>query len=344
MSVWNPKTGFEIMLCLGIASTFASAFAWTSTSWVPRQSLCMRSAITNNNHPCVATTTDLLVTDNIKQDLSMGVPTRRHVLSSAVLLLPLVTTSLPSTAFGNGLSATSLGAQVTDKVYFTVQGLPSQTDTTISSRIVIGLFGKDAPKCVGQMKQLFSKQGLPRPCRPRAERSLQKEQLEANKVYNACKQAESQGVVLPYSTIWRVVKDEQICVGAVAGKYLAREYPNWNEEKNDNGLRHDTPGVVSVLRGSEGGFGFTIFPGGGDAGELDREYIVVGRILKGMDVIEQLNQVPVITTAKNVNYMALSGTTGTGKAPTRSCRYGGNMYCNEQKPLIKLSISETGIL
>ena len=243
------------------------------------------------------------------------------------------------------VTATSLGAQVTDKIYFTIQGLPSQDGTTTNNnRIVIGLFGKDAPNCVGQMKQLFSKQGLPRPCRPRAERTLQKEQLEANKVYNACKQAESQGVVLPYSTVWRIVKDEQIAVGAVAGKFLAREYPNWTEDKHDNGLRHDSPGVVSVLRGSEGGFGFSIYPGGGNASELDRDYIVVGRVLEGMDVVEQLNQVPVITTAKGVNYMALSGTTGTGKAPTRSCRYGGNMYCNEQKPLIKLSISDTGIL
>lgn len=279
--------------------------------------------------------------------------TRRTILTSTAALFPLVsvTSVLPRSSFAMDQGTAS--AQVTDRIYLTVQGLPTQdgsSSNSNSSRIVIGLFGKDSPRSVATLKQLVSQQGLPLVCRPKAERVLQKEQLEANKVYKACKQAEQQGVVLRDSTIWRVVKDELVSFGAVTGKFLAREYPDWDEDPSTSDgsrLRHDAFGVVSVLRGAEGGFGFSIYTGnGGDdaAADMDREYLVVGRVLEGMDVLERLNQVPVITTARSVNYMALTGTTATGKAPTRSCRYGGPMYCNEYKPLIKLSISDTGVL
>ncbi|GKY91384.1 hypothetical protein MPSEU_000110700 [Mayamaea pseudoterrestris] len=261
----------------------------------------------------------------------------RHTNSS-----PLIAAAAAETA-STSSSSTSLNALFTEKIFLNIQGLPSQDNAITDNRIVIGLFGNDAPHCVKQLQQLFTPLGLPRPCRPRATRTLQKEQLEANKVYKNCMQAESQGVVLQYSTVWRIVANEQIAIGAVTGKYLSREYPEWNDV---NSLKHDVPGVVSVLRGSEGGFGFSIYPGDGCGGhaELDCDYIVVGRVLEGMDVVRRLNQVPVVTTARNINYMSLSGAAGTGKAPNRSCRYGGPMYCNEYKPLSKLTVSETGIL
>lgn len=241
----------------------------------------------------------------------------------------------------------SLSAQVTNKVYLNIKGLSSPSSSTSSAdpkRIVIGLFGKDAPESTNKILKLFSKEGLPAPCRPRAERSLQKEQLEANKVYNSCKESEDQGVSLQYSQIWRIIPNERIDVGAVSGKFVAREYPEWKETKEATSLRHDVPGVVSVRRGNDGGFGFTIYPGNGqDAGVLDEDHIVVGRVLEGMDVVQELNSVPVVTSSK-VNYMALTGGTTTKNAPTRACRYGGPMYCNENKPLVKLSLSETGVI
>lgn len=108
-------------------------------------------------------------------------------------------------------------------------------------------------------------------------------------------------------------------MGSVLGKFVAREYPDWQDTPNS--LRHDTPGVVSVRRGDEGGFGFCVYPGSGSAPTyLDEEHIVVGRVVEGLDIVEALNQVPVVQSSK-VNYMALAGGTTTKNAPTRACRY-----------------------
>jgi cyclophilin family peptidyl-prolyl cis-trans isomerase len=230
-------------------------------------------------------------------------------------------------------SSRSAEAQVTDKIYVDVKGL-SQDEPP--QRIVIGLFGKDAPQAVDMLKALVSPTGLKAPCKPRESRSLQKEQLEANKVYNSCVEGQDKGVNYDYATIWRVVKDERIDVGAVSGKFIAREFPNF---EGTNDLKNDVPGVVSVRRGNNSGFGFTIYPGNGDSKYLDANHIVVGRVIEGMDVVNRLNDVGVVTSAKLPSFTELS------PAPSRACRYGGKqLYCNEYKPLQKLSLSSTGVL
>ncbi len=230
-------------------------------------------------------------------------------------------------------------AEFTDRIYLTIKGLGPDPKT-----IVIGLFGKEAPNSVSMIKQLVSESGLPAPCRPRAERSLQKEQLEANKVYSACKEKESTGVNLKFSSIWRVIKDERIDVGAVSGRFVARAYPMWSETKASS-LKHDAPGIVSVRRGDDSGFGFVIYPGDGKANTeaLDEDNIVIGKVIDGLDVVKELNEVPIILSSK-YNYMGLTGGPKTSNSPDRSCRYGGPMYCNENKPLIKLSIMDTGVI
>lgn len=264
---------------------------------------------------------------------------RRSVLQSWVTVPVLVALGLPLVPDA-AWAETTQGAQVTDRIYVEVKGLPSSPAEP--KRIVIGLFGKDAPDSVTKLKSLMSPQGLSTACRPKPERVLQKEQLEANKVFSTCKESEDQGVPLRYSTIWRVVKNERIDMGAVTGKYVAREFPDW-QESNGSTLKHDAPGVVSVRRGNEGGFGFSIYPGDGrDAGYMDEDQIVVGRVIEGMDVVQELNDIPVITSSK-INYMGLTGGPTAKAAPTRACRYGGPMYCNENKPLVKLSIVNTGL-
>lgn len=247
-------------------------------------------------------------------------------------------------------AASAETAVITDRIFLDVKGLPSsQASAESTRRIVIGLFGNDTPESVSKLKQLVSPQGLATPCKPRAERTLQKEQLEANKVYNNCIDNQDKGVNYDYSTIWRVIADERIDVGAVSGKFISREYPIWEEKPSpsSNNLKHDTPGVISVRRGNEGGFGFMIYPGkgkgGGNTNLLDSENIVIGRVIEGMDIVQEINDIPVITSSK-VNYMGLTGGPTTKAAPNRSCQYGGAMYCNENKPLVKLSIFKTGVL
>jgi cyclophilin family peptidyl-prolyl cis-trans isomerase len=271
------------------------------------------------------------------------------VVAPAVLAMGLY--GLPTAAVAAAASSTD-EAEVTDRIFVEIKGLTSSSSSSSSSpssteprRIVIGLFGKAAPHTVSKLKNLVTSQGLATPCRPKAERTLQREQLEANQVYNRCKEDENRGINLLYSTVWRIIRNERIDVGAVSGKFVAREFPDFQEEIGGGStfLKHDAPGVVSVRRGNEGGFGFTIYPGnGGDARFLDEEHIVVGKVIEGMDVVRELNEVPVIASSK-FNYMGLTGGPTTKSAPTRSCRYGGPMYCNENKPLIKLSIVNAGI-
>lgn len=260
---------------------------------------------------------------------------RRNFLQSAMVgitvTVPFWGLPLPS------IATESSTAIITDKIYLDIKGIsPAEPP----QRIVIGLFGHDAPEATNQLKQLVTKQGLPASCKPKDNsRLLQKEQLEANKVYNACKESEEKGVNYDLSTIWRIVKDERINVGAVSGKFISRESVDW---KGSNNLQHDSFGVVSVKRGKDSGFGFTIYPGSSShsatGSTLDDTHLVVGRVIAGLEAIQQINQVPVVKSAK-------FGGSDQKSAPSRACRYGSNeLYCNENKPLQKLSIFNSGIM
>ena len=268
---------------------------------------------------------------------------RREFFGSILAASTLLTSSSAAIA-ADGASDSA----ITDTIYIEFKGIANSNaaDAGIPSkdRIVIGLFGNDAPQPVSVLKQLVSKQGYRSKCKQLdTTRLLQKEQLEANKVYNACLENEdTTGVNYDYSSVWRIIKDERIDVGAVSGKFVARENPLFEGKNN---LSHDL-GVVSVRRGDDGGYGFTIFPGrkgSSAAALLDEDNIVVGRVLEGMDVVERLNELPVVKSS-SVNYMALTGGAKGTVAPSRACRYGGPMYCNENKPLRKVLIESTGTL
>lgn len=277
-----------------------------------------------------------------KLELSECVHTRREVFRKILASSAILTSSSAVAADG---------PIITDKIYIDFKGVPNNNNDasdaaspTTKDRIVIGLFGNDAPQPVSILKQLVSKEGYRSKCKPLdTTRLLQKEQLEANKVYNACLENEDTvGVNYDYSSVWRVVKDERIDVGAVSGKFVAREFPLFEGKNN---LVHEY-GLVSVRRGNDGGYGFTIFPGqkgSAAAAVLDEDNVVVGKVLEGMDVVERLNAMPVVKSSA-VNYMALTGGAKGTVAPSRSCRYGGDMYCNENKPLKKVLIENTGTL
>ena len=267
---------------------------------------------------------------------------RREFFGSMLAASTLLTSSAAIAADGPSDPA------ITDKVFIEFKGIANSNAADAGmptkDRIVIGLFGNDAPQPVSVLKQLVSKQGYRSKCKQLdTTRLLQKEQLEANKVYNACLENEdTTGVNYDYSSVWRIIKDERIDVGAVSGKFVARENPSFEGKNN---LSHDF-GVVSVRRGDDGGYGFRIFPGrkgSSAAALLDEDNIVVGRVLEGMDVVERLNEMPVVKSS-SVNYMALTGGAKGTVAPSRACRYGGPMYCNENKPLRKVLIESTGTL
>ncbi|CAJ1949799.1 unnamed protein product [Cylindrotheca closterium] len=283
-----------------------------------------------------------------RTDLSVSGPEcdrREWFQKSLVFGSALVASSISSTTPASAASVPEPAATVTDKIFVEVKGLPTaDASSPTTQSIVIGLFGKDAPKSVDKLKLLMGT-GLPAVCKEKEERVLQREQLEANKVYNSCVEGQSSGVNYDYAQIWRIIKDERIDFGSVAGRFIAREYPNWGES-SASGLKHDRAGLVSVRKGSNSGFGFTIYPGGSEASteDLDNNHIIVGQVLEGMDVIEQINKLPVVGTAK-VNYKGFSGGSGFQEGPSRACRYGGSqLYCNENKPLQKLTMYRTGLL
>lgn len=239
--------------------------------------------------------------------------------------------------------------EITTKIFIQLKGLPTNesgdnNNTLQEDIITIGLFGKDAPQPVSILEKLVSSAGYPASCKPKEVRTLQREQLEANKVYNSCMETqETKGVSYDLSTVWRIIPNERIDIGAVSGKFVAREFPNF--EGSTNTLKHDAAGVVSVRVGNDGGFGFTIYPGGKNNGagaggsDLDETHIVVGRVIDGMDVVRRLNQIPVVQSTFS------GGDASKRSAPSRACRYGSQeMFCNEFKPLKKISVYRTGIL
>ncbi len=280
------------------------------------------------------------ISNNDHDSESPTVHDRRKFFGSLLAASTILTSSAAIAADG------ASDAVVTDKIYVEFKGIASTAADAAPTkdRIVIGLFGNESPQPVSVLKQLVTKEGYRSKCKELdTTRLLQKEQLEANKVYNACLENEdTAGVNYDYSSVWRIVKDERIDVGAVSGKFVARENPLFEATNN---LSHDY-GVVSVRRGNDGGYGFTIFPGkkgSSAAAVLDEDNIVVGRVLEGMDVVERLNDMPVVKSS-SLNYMALTGGAKGTVAPSRACRYGGPMYCNENKPLRKVLIESTGTL
>ena len=150
-------------------------------------------------------------------------------------------------------SSSDLAGEVTDKIFIEIKGLPvAEGEMATTKRIVIGLFGKEAPQSAEKLKKLVSDAGLPADCKAKEERALQREQLEANKVYNSCIEGQDKGVNYDYAQIWRVIKGERIDFGSVAGRFVARQFPEWTENPPTS-LKHDRPGLVSVRRGSDSG-------------------------------------------------------------------------------------------
>lgn len=272
---------------------------------------------------------------------------RRNFLETSIAAPIIATIVSPSICNAESMASSSSDAKVTSKIFIQLKGLPTDESNDINQFsediITIGLFENDAPEATSMLKKLVSNEGLSTKCKPKEVRTLQREQLEANKVYNACMETQdTKGVNYDLSTVWRVVKDERIDLGAVSGKFVARQNPFF-DGGNPN-LKHDIEGIVSVRRGNEGGFGFTIYPSSGKNQELDEDNIVVGRVIDGMDVVRRLNNIPVVQSAQGINYKGLTGASASKRsAPSRACRYGSTeLYCNEFKPLKKILIQKTG--
>jgi cyclophilin family peptidyl-prolyl cis-trans isomerase len=65
---------------------------------------------------------------------------------------------------------------------------------------------------------------------------------------------------------------------------------SWPQNEDSNVLKHDAPGIISVKKGG-GEFEFTIAPGPNP--DLDKENIVIGKVIEGMGTVAALNAAPV---------------------------------------------------
>jgi cyclophilin family peptidyl-prolyl cis-trans isomerase len=165
---------------------------------------------------------------------------------------------------------------------------------------------------------------------------LAREKLEKNKALQSCLAAEGQPLSYDGATVWRVVPGQRIDAGALASAYNLRLGPPVVGDNSNGQLKHDQAGVVSMRRGVQAGT-FLITPAA--APSLDEDYVIVGRVVRGLDVVSKLNAIPTIRSGNGVGYQAFAGDIAGRDRPVKSCRYGSaELYCTDGKPLRKVTM------
>jgi cyclophilin family peptidyl-prolyl cis-trans isomerase len=169
-------------------------------------------------------------------------------------------------------SPTQENAAVTAKAYVDVSIARKPAE-----RITLGLYGDEAPR--------------------------------ATKIFlSICKNEYQDDLNYDGSTISRVQKDKRIDFGKMsAGKDQRQEtYVNPSGKasirnvdlaekvthSDTNAFLHDTKGTLSVPKGGKS-FQFTLTPESKPNKDLDRDNLVIGKVLDGMDVVNRINAVPV---------------------------------------------------
>lgn len=202
-----------------------------------------------------------------------GRHSRRQTFVMAALAVGAVSSSAwrPKTSMATEepASLATDGPQVTGKIYLDID-----IGRRGARRVILGLYGRAAPKSVEQLTRLATGQI-------------------------------GGGLSLDSSSVWRVKRDERIDFGRLAGgkakssstvisstgvaRTIVRDVPAVEKNDDDNALKHDRKGLVSCARGG-GSFEFLITPSANPA--LDADMLVIGEVISGMDVIDDLNALP----------------------------------------------------
>lgn len=166
---------------------------------------------------------------------------------------------------------------------------------------------------------------------------LERVRLEKGKALQSCLAGEGQPLSYEGSTVWRVLPGSRVDAGALASTFNLR-LPPFIEGDNDGGrLTHDSAGIVSMRRGTDGAGTFLITAAPQPA--LDADYVIVGRVVRGIDVVQALAALPTIKSGNGVGYQALAGDISGRARPAKGCRYGSaELYCTDGKPLRKVAI------
>ena len=148
---------------------------------------------------------------------------------------------------------------------------------------------------------------------------------------NICKGDNSNGLTYDGSQVSTLIKDKKIEINKFSlGSNLKQEtYKNevgtvrirsidlassaiYNDENN---LSHDEAGLVSMKRGG-GSFGLTINTKPNP--DLDDDYIVIGKVLSGLETLDEINNIPVskedaLGTKNGFSNLAKNGGDSRGK-------------------------------
>jgi len=161
------------------------------------------------------------------------------------------------------------------------------------------------------------------------------------------------GLSYASSQVFKVEKDKRIDLGRLAkgaGKtevrsidysgYVRRKYVSTadrgTENSDGNSLRHNAPGLVSMVKGG-GSFEFVITPSPTPDPTLDDDHIVIGQVLEGMDVVARLNNLAVNKPTSYKNTFISMGKAINDKRATAA-------EDDNFKPLQKTVIKYCGIL
>jgi cyclophilin family peptidyl-prolyl cis-trans isomerase len=168
-----------------------------------------------------------------------------------------------------------------------------------AGRVVVGLFGQDAPQSVDSFVKICNGK-----LRGRGSRTAS----------------------YAYSIAWRILKDERIDLGRVKQVDEINQSPGKPqrqlvliavpENSDTNDLEHSVPGTVSVRKGG-GEFEFTITPSAqtnASGARLNSENIVIGRVLEGMDIIDAMNSVPTNQKTVRDGFRNIGKAIGDGRA------------------------------
>ncbi len=197
--------------------------------------------------------------------------------------------------------------------------------------ITVGLFGQDAPVSVRIFGDLAGG-ALRATCAPSddEEAITERAQLARRSAYRACLGGEAEPVTYAYSQVWRILRGRRVDAGQVQGKFAMRTAPTAPADESSR-LSHDAPGLLSVRRG--GGvfdFGLTAAP----SPEFDADYIVIGRVVDGLDSLATLATLPVVKAADGFGQGE-----GSSASRAKACSYGStNTYCSQNKPLKKVTL------
>eukprot|EP00802_Teleaulax_amphioxeia_P015060 Tamp_15143.p1 GENE.Tamp_15143~~Tamp_15143.p1 ORF type:complete len:343 (-),score=69.65 Tamp_15143:538-1422(-) len=206
------------------------------------------------------------------------------------------------------------------------------TDTTV--RMVVGLYGEEAPKTVAAFLEL-AEGDLMAPCidedeatgDPEDFASSQRSKLTKRQIYKQCKAQEDKPVGYEYSQVWRVVKDQRIDLGRINKQFRQAPYND-----DENSLKHDKAGLLSMVKNG-GVFEFTMTPKANP--KLDETNTVFGRVLEGEEVVELFNEMPATQGQFLEGAFKFSGKLiGDGRADLDT----------KNRPLQKITVLRCGVL